>query len=78
MMMKPWFVNAPLTISWTLVLFSEICFSVPSVSFASTSTEPMSVLSRSFAPDAPALCQFTPEADWFQVAEDSSKAVFKR
>ena len=53
-------------------------FSVPSASLASTRMEPISVLSRSFAPGAPALCQLTPEADSFHVAEDSSKAVFKR
>jgi hypothetical protein len=68
MMIKPLFVNVPLTSSWILVVFSAICFSVPLVSFASTSTEPMSVLSRSLVPDAPALCQFTPEADSFPVA----------
>src|SRR5258708_29289142 len=41
-------------------------------------TEPISVLSRSFAPEAPAVCQFVPVAAMFQVTWLSLNAVFKR
>lgn len=76
--MKPLLVNVPLSISCILAGSTEICFSVFSDSFAGTRIEPIEALSRSFAPEAPAVCQFTPVAERFQLACVSLKGTFKR
>jgi hypothetical protein len=76
--MKPRFTKVPFTISWILADVKGMGFSVLRASLFRICSEPISVLSRSLVPEAPAVCQLTPVAETFQVTWLSLKAVFRR
>jgi hypothetical protein len=76
--MKPRLRKVPFTISWIFAGVNTIGFSTPGTSLLSIGIEPITVLSRSFVPEAPAVCQLTPVAETFHVICVSLKAVFNR
>src|SRR5690242_445800 len=77
-MINPRLMNVPFTISWIFAGVSTICFSMLSAWLLNIVTKPTSVLSRSFAPDAPATCQLAPVEETFHVTCASLKGTFNR
>lgn len=76
--MKPRLMKVPFTISWIFAGANTICFSMLGASLLSIGIEPISMVSRSFVPEAPAICQLAPVAETFHVTCVSLKAVFNR